>query len=328
MGAAVTITGDQATTTPTLSLKDATQVGTIDSLKIDVNDGLTASNTITLVNLTAAGTEKVYLTATDKITLSSATGLTALTNMYLLGSEDTSITTGALALNVNTAIDASGSTATTTFIGAAATTNAFGYTGNSKVDTVSYGVIGGNVISTGAGADSVTGLDSTGGTTGNIITLGAGADTFSFNNTEGQNTQDSSKFVFAAGDSVSTGTTNTTTTNCDTLSAIAWDDGGTAANGQLFTIDTVESATAVTVSATGPTLGTTTVTNNYDFYVYYVGAGASADAYVYQDTDGDKILESGEFMVKLVGDANFVANNANDFTISSNNLVMTTNAGA
>lgn len=142
----------------------------------------------------------------------------------------------------------------------------------------------------------------------------------------GQATQDTVTFKYVAGDSISTGTTVTDVTNADTISAIAWNDAATAANGQKFTLDTPDSATAVVVSNTAPVFGTTTTANAFDFYVQWTAA--DANAYVYQDTNGNKVLDTGEFMVKLVGDGNFVANNANDFAITSGNLVFTSADGA
>ncbi len=99
----------------------------------------------------------------------------------------------------------------------------------------------------------------------------------------------------------------------------AWNATPSSSSGGKFTIDTADSAAAVTFGTAAITLGTTTVTNAYDFHVYY-DAAASA-AYVYQDTDGDKVLEAGEFSVKLVGTAADFA--TGEFTVASGNLVFT-----
>jgi len=313
----------------TIGVKGATTVGTQNTLNITVSDGdTTGSEAVTAAgDLTVAGVETISITATDDLTLATMANMSGITSMTVTGGGDVSITTGVHAVTANMAVNLSGLTAATTFNAAAATGNAIAITGSATaVDTISVGVVGGYVVSTGAGADVINLLDKTSGTSGDQVTAGAGADTISFGTEEGQTAMDWATFVFAAGDSVSNATGVTDVTNADTISAIAWDDGGVATAGQKFTIDTEVSATAVTVSTTAATLGTTTVSNAYDFYVKYTAA--STDVYVYQDTDGDKILEAGEFMVKLVGDAAFVANNANDFSISSGNLLFTSNDAA
>lgn len=320
----------------TLGIKNATTVGTNDTLKITVNDGdTTGSEAVAGTgDLTVAGIETIEITATDDLTLATMANMSGITSLKVSGGGDVSITTSAHAVTTNMAVDFSGLTAATTFNAAAATTNALAFTGSAtKADTVTVGAIGGYVVSTGGGNDTVNYTAKTGGTSGDTITLGAGADTFSFGTQEGDGlTRDGIVFKFAAGDSVSTAGSATDATNADTITAIAWDgtaDNGGAdsgSDGNVFTLDTAESATAVTASATAVTFGTTTVANAYDFYVFY--STTSTDAYVYQDTDGDKILEAGEFQVKLVGDASFAANNANDFTISSGNLLFTANDAA
>lgn len=313
----------------TLGIKNATTVGTQDTLTITVSDGdTTSSEAITTAgDLTIAGVETISITATDDLTLATMANMSGITSLTVTGAGDVSVTTLAHAVTANMSVNFSGLTADAIFNAAGATGNAIAYTGGAKVDTVSVGVVGGYVVSTGAGADSITLIDKTSGTSGDQITAGAGADTITFAAEEGQTAMDSATLIFAAGDSVSNSAGVTDVTNADSITAIAWDDGGTATAGQKFTLDTEVSATAVAAaSTTAVVFGTTTVTNAFDFYVKYTAA--SADVYVYQDTDGDKILEAGEFMVKLVGDAAFVANNANDFSISSGNLVFTSNDAA
>ena len=91
--------------------------------------------------------------------------------------------------------------------------------------------------------------------------------------------------------------------------------------GHFVTFDTAQSATAVTFSAAVATFGTTTVTNAFDFYVFNTGAGGIT--YVYQDTDGDKIIEDGEFGIQLVGVA-ATDTVTGEFSVASGNLVLET----
>lgn len=315
----------------TLGVKGATTAGTQNSMAIKVTDGdTTSSETIAggAGDWTIGGVETMTITATDDLSLSTMANITGLNSLTVTGAGDVAITTAVHVATANETINFSGLTTASTFNFSGTTTNAIAFTGGSAVDTVTDSVVGGNVITTGAGADSITLTDKTSGTSGDIVTAGAGADTVSFGTAMGQTAMDTVTFMFAAGDSVSNSISATDVTNADTISAIAWNDGGTATAGQKFTIDTEVSCgqTTITAGSTAATLGTTTVTNAYDFFIYYTGA----NVYVYQDTDGDKLLEVGEFMVKLVGDAAFAAatGNTNDFTISSGNLVFTSNDAA
>ena len=107
----------------------------------------------------------------------------------------------------------------------------------------------------------------------------------------------------------------------DAITGIDFANAAAAAAGHVITFDTVESATAVTFSSSAPTFGTTTVTNANDFYVYNTGAGGIT--YIYQDTDGDKIIENGEFGVQLTGVA-ATASTSTEFTIVSGDLLLST----
>ncbi len=150
----VTIAGTLAVTA-TLSIKDATTVGNIDTLSIAINDSSSTVNTITLANVTAAGTEKVNFSLTDNLTLSSATGLDAMTNLTVTGAGNVSITTGALAINVNTVIDASASTGTATLVLSGATGNGISIKGSSTKANTITGTNQNDVIVGGTGVDTV-----------------------------------------------------------------------------------------------------------------------------------------------------------------------------
>ena len=172
-------------------IKGASDVGQIDTLKLNVSDNISTSNTITLANITAAGVENIAVNAVDKVTISSLTGAAAMTGMTFTGGAATSVTTGALAINSNTAIDASALTGTFTFNAAAGTGNGLRVTGSAtKIDTITgtanadifiggsandvlKGLTGNDVITGGAGDDAISGNRGA-----DTMTGGAGNDTF------------------------------------------------------------------------------------------------------------------------------------------------------
>ncbi|MDD4943895.1 MAG: DUF4214 domain-containing protein [Rhodoferax sp.] len=171
---AVTLTGSSTTT---LNVSGASTVGQIDTVKITVDDGAAAVGAVGAVIMTTptlAGVEILNLVATDGFTVGALTASTALTNVNVSGAGNSSITTGALALNVNSVIDASASTGTTVINAAAATANGISIkgsltavgtlTGSAQADTIIGGAAadvivttgGADVVTTGAGGDTVT----------------------------------------------------------------------------------------------------------------------------------------------------------------------------
>jgi hypothetical protein len=152
--AAITIAATQAVG-PTFGVKDATVVGNLDSLTLTFDDAAAAVNTLTVADLNAAGVETIKLVATDNIVVTAATGLTALTNLTVTGAGTSSITTGALALNVNTVFDASAATGAFTFVGTAATTNGAAIKGSATKDNTITGTNQNDVITGGTGKDTV-----------------------------------------------------------------------------------------------------------------------------------------------------------------------------
>jgi len=128
------------------------------------------------------------------------------------------------------------------------------------------------------------------------------------------------KFTFAAGDSISdSSTTGISTTLTDSVIGI---DGNTASGtaGASLEFDTNVKATAVTAGSVAVTLGTTTVTNGGDFFVHISSATL---AHAYQDTDGDSIIEAGEFAITFTG----VTTNtllAADFAVTAGDLILIT----
>ncbi len=323
----VTVLAAHSTGAVTIGVKDATTPGQIDTVKILAKPVATAPNTaIDLTGLTMAGVEKLELTASTgtATTTLTMTGSTDLDSVKLFGASPVDVATGAIAQKINLAIDASGMTAqatgttTATLSAAAATgTNGIALTGSAGDDIIRDSSGGNDVIVGGAGNDQIF---FTGGT--DIITGGAGADIINAGSTTSSaSSANTFTLKFAAGDSVSKAGAANGYDATVTDSVIAIDNAGvfSSGSGNKFTIDTADSAAAVTFGTAAITLGTTTVTNAYDFHVYY-DAAASA-AYVYQDTDGDKVLEAGEFSVKLVGTAADFA--TGEFTVASGNLVFT-----
>jgi len=93
-----------------------------------------------------------------------------------------------------------------------------------------------------------------------------------------------------------------------------------ATTGQKFTIDTDVAATAVK-TGTSIVFGTTTVDNVGDFFVLYGDAGAGdKTAYAFQDSNSNGKIDADDFMIKLVGAADFTAD---EFSVASGNLVFT-----
>ena len=94
----------------------------------------------------------------------------------------------------------------------------------------------------------------------------------------------------------------------------------TAANGAKAEFDTEVEATSVTAGTAAVALGTTTVSNAGDFFVHIASATVTN---VYQDTDGDGVIEAGEFALLLTG----IQNNTlavGDFTVTGGDLILLT----
>ena len=169
--ASITITGSLAAA-PTFNAFGATTAGQTDTLSIAINDGAATTSTITTTNLIAAGVEIVNIAATDNFTATSMTGLTALTQLTITGTGATNLTTGALAINANTVVDASVATGNFTFTGKTASSNGLTVFGSaSKVNTIT-GTPQADVIIGGADNDAIAG-----GAGGDFINVGEGADT-------------------------------------------------------------------------------------------------------------------------------------------------------
>lgn len=252
----VQITGNLATT-PTFGITGATTVGQMDVLSIKIDDNLTAKNTLTVANVTAAGVETLNVNAVDNATISSLTGMSAMTAMNVTGGGNVNITTGALAANVNTVIDATAVTGTVTISAAAATTNGVSIKGttSSKVNTLT-GSAQADVIVGGAGNDVITG-----GAGNDTLTGGAGSD----------------QFVML---------TATIASGNDTITDFTTGVGGDAIDLGYLTIPASLTAVAMTQSAT--------IATNAIYTVNYGGAIGTTDFTVAGATGFDKLFGAGK----------------------------------
>ncbi|TFW35093.1 DUF4214 domain-containing protein [Massilia horti] len=168
-----------------IGVKDATLVGNLDTVNITNNKA-----NATLAAPTIAGVEQVNINGSKSITIGSLTGMTAITGMKFTGSGKVDVTTGALALNVNTVIDASASTGTVKVNAAAATANGLKIIGSNTKDSdlTANGLKstliagnGNNKFTSGAGDDTIVS-----GHGNNTINAGAGNNTITVGN--GNNT--------------------------------------------------------------------------------------------------------------------------------------------
>ncbi|MES2187026.1 MAG: DUF4214 domain-containing protein [Pseudomonadota bacterium] len=128
-----------ANATPVLNVKGSTNSGQLDTVSIDVNDGATAVNTITLTAPTLTGVETLKLNATDNITVTSLANSLALTAITVTGAANTSITTTAIALNPNTVVDASAATGNFTLDATGATANGYTIKGSAGTNIITGG---------------------------------------------------------------------------------------------------------------------------------------------------------------------------------------------
>lgn len=134
--AAVTV---YANATPVLNVKGATTPGQLDTVKIDVNDGSAAVNTITVTAPTLTAVETLQVVATDNVTITSLANALALTGITFTGAGAISLTTTAIALNPNVTVDASAATGNFTLDATGATANGYTIKGSAGVNTLTGG---------------------------------------------------------------------------------------------------------------------------------------------------------------------------------------------
>jgi len=311
--------------TSTLTVTGSGVVGSIDVVNITISDGdaiinetLSGSGTDGM-DLIMAGVETLNFTVTDNFDMDAMNQITGMNSLSITGSGAVDIITGAVDMGANGSVDFGGATGAVAYNATAQANNAFAYTGSSGIDTFIDNVVGGNQINTGAGNDVLTLIAKTGTQAVNSVTMGAGQDDVTMT-IIGNDARDQVKFIFAAGDSISdSSTTGISATLTDSIIGI---DGTTAATGAGASLefDTNVQATAVTAGSAAVTLGTTTVTNGGDFFVHIASATV---ANVYQDTDGDSIIEAGEFALLLSSvDTNTLL--AADFAVTGGDLILIT----
>jgi hypothetical protein len=146
---------------PTLTVKNGTTLGNVDTVKITTSDELATTGTIALGTPVLTGVEKLQLVATDNLTISALTGATSLDSITISGSKTVGITSGITLGNSNQLIDASAATGVQT-INIAGATAAVRVLGGSAADLITTGAGLGDVINGGGGLDVITVTTATG----------------------------------------------------------------------------------------------------------------------------------------------------------------------
>lgn len=268
-----------------------------------VNMDIVTATSQSAVNIVSNGTVVGTSNVIDNLALS------AVTTVTVTGAQGLTITE-ALA---NTAVVVNGS-AMTGKLSVIGGTAASSLVGGSAVDSITGGVAG-DTLEGGAGADVIkTGANANG--TGDQVSGGLGADAVTVEYAVAAAATTLAYHATAA-ESFSAATA-TTTTSMDTLTLNHPNDTCTVTITFTTGVTSAQSG-ALTVTSTAPTIGTTTVAAN-GFVVYSADAAAVSPVfYVYQDTDGDGVLEQGEFAIKIVGSPD--ASDTEAFSVSSGKLV-------
>lgn len=167
---AITLVGGGAGAV-TIGVKGASDVGQIDTVVIAADDGATAVSTIALTAPVLTGVENLELNAaTDGINVTALTSAAALTSIKLSGANASTITSGAITVNANTVVDASGMTkaATIDFGGVTAGTNAVRIIGGSGDDVITATGVTADLIEGGKGLDTIV-ITKDGAATNSIV---------------------------------------------------------------------------------------------------------------------------------------------------------------
>jgi hypothetical protein len=170
---AANITVLNSNTDPIIDVTGASNVGQFDTVHITANDNLATPSTIALGTPLIAGVETLHFTAVDNLFVAALTGATSVTAVNIDGGGDVVLTTGALALNPNTTIDAHSATGTTDIDAGAATAHGISITGSATGNNILQGTLAfGNILTGGNGNDFING-----GFQADTITAGHGNNT-------------------------------------------------------------------------------------------------------------------------------------------------------
>ncbi|MCL5969280.1 MAG: hypothetical protein M1359_08550 [Betaproteobacteria bacterium] len=267
-----------------IGVAGAATVGQIDTVSITNN---TADATLTAPTLT--GVEILNIASGKNLTIDSLlNATTALTNINLTGAGTVSITSEALALNVNSVVDASAATGAVTLNFSAGTGNGIALRGGSGNDVLTGSNVAdrGNQLSGGAGNNTITGGQAadviTAGHGNNTITGSGGNDSITVGNGNNNITTTGGNDTIVAGNGINVivagagNDTITVGTGYNLITGGAGRDvitfGANAAgviNGLVYTA-VGETFTSVTAIASGATLATADVITGF-------GAGDTID---------------------------------------------------
>lgn len=146
----------KASGTDVIGVTGASTVGQLDTVSLTISDGASSTSTVVLTTPSLVGVETLNINAVDNVTISALTLATALTNVNVTGAGQAIINSGAVALNVNTVVDA---------------------TANGNDNTLDFHLATGNGVSLKAGAGDNILLGTDIAAKGNSITAGDGANT-------------------------------------------------------------------------------------------------------------------------------------------------------
>lgn len=284
-GDTLNVVGNLSSTTDVLDVSLGTAAAA------NTNGGTISATNLETINVTALGGNG----GAAAITLAPLAG-TAVNFLGSFGGNYGTVTAATIKADALTLAGATAAGVTLT-AGSAAS-----ITGSGGVDNIT-GSAAADVINGGAGNDIIVG-----GGGNDVITGGAGADNIGLVASAGTVAAGTAATVVtsAADSFIGTGSS---LVNADTIRIADVAAAGT------YTIAINTGVTATTIaSAATVNLGTTTVTAN-GFLVAAGGtAGLAADAILYQDTNGNGIIEVGEFAVALDYDAS--AGTADTFAIT------------
>jgi S-layer protein len=151
---ALNVTVTEGGNGPTLTVKNGTTLGNVDTVKITASDELATFSTIDLVTPVLTGVEKLELVATDSIIVGALTSALSLDTITITGARTVGITSGTSFGNTNQLVDASNATGVQTldFSGATAAVRILG---GSAADIITVNVNVANVINGGGGIDTI-----------------------------------------------------------------------------------------------------------------------------------------------------------------------------